>query len=362
MACLETLIQNYSEGLAKEDEKRLPFKQLELHADLDNPDGIPADADIQATMERLKMMKIKQIELCTKEMFLRRVLEARTLDEAIPSAQEVAQLDLSLGKEKSKLRAIKSSRAAAEKNLAEVARVIDSATASRNHVRSEAFQILQKAKAASRLQYVKGVLEASDGRSLDMLVRDVDNLDLMCCYHILDKLRSQKRELEKIANGQSARTDGLLRDVDVLDKDVRQLEAQQVSLQAKIAEKGKGDSAVATLQQRWAMMEKLEDIISALVGFRIINIRDSAITLGIKASVFAKRDNVSASTAEITHTLDVEFSTNELGDIVVAHMFLDPPDVFVSDLVKDLDLTMERGIQIVFSRFMRFYEATPSNE
>lgn len=361
MTNLETFIQNYSNSLANQDAKRLPFNQLELHTDSGSFDDVPADADIQATMERLKMMKIKQIELCTKEMFLRRVLKARTLDDAIPSAQEVAQLDLSLGKEKSKLRAIKASRATAEKSLADIARTIDSATASRERVRSEALQTLHKARAASRMQHVKYVLETGNDQDLDMLVRDVDGLDLMCCQLILRELRSQKGDLEKEASSQSTRSENLRREVNALGKDVEQMEAKRISLQEEIAEKGRNDSAMAEVRQRWTMMEKLEEVISALLGFRIIDIRDNAITLGINASVFAKKGDMSASTTEITHTLDVEFDTNELGDVVIAHMLLDPPDLLVSDLVRDLNLSMERGIQIVFSRFMRLYEASSTN-
>lgn len=354
MAALSELIATNEEALRAEDNKKLWFDDLGLEEESKIGD-IPIDFEIQATLEHLKRLKFQNIGLRTKELFLQRVLDSKSVEDTFPTPQDVAKLELSLGREKTKLRSIKAARAAAEKSLEDAASNIDRVAGERDMARAEIDRTISNIKATSRLEVVKTALESGHENALEKLVRDVDELDAACCQHVTHELRKQKRTIEKEARARSNRSETLRAEVEELEKEVSEMEHESTSLQAQISKGDKENKNAEELRREWTLQEELAELLSALVGIRIRDVRENGMTIDINSSVFAKPTSV-AKSPTATHTLDIEFGSNELGETVVAYIHLSPGDVHVSDIVEDMNLSLEKGVQKVFSRFMRLQE------
>lgn len=354
MAALDEVIATNEEALQAEDNKKLWFDDLGLDEKTKIGD-IPIDFEIQAALEHLKRLKFQNIGLRTKELFLQRVLDSKSVEDTFPTPQELAKLELALGKEKTKLRSIKAARAAAEKSLEDAASNIDRVAGERDMARAEIDRTISNVKAASRLEVVKTAVESGHESALEKLVRDVDELDSACCQHVTRELRKQKRTIEKEASVQSNRSEALRVEVEELEKEVSEMERESTSLQAQISKGDKENKNAEELRREWTLQEELAELLSALVGIRITDVRENGMTIEIHSSVCAKQPSTAKSSSP-THTLDIEFGLNELGDTIVAYMHLNPGDVNVSDIVEDMNLSLEKGVQKVFSRFMRLQE------
>lgn len=356
MATLTEIVAAREDALRTEDEKKLWSDDLHAHTQDGKTDDIPIDYEIQATLDHLKRLKFQNIGLRTKELFLQKVLDSTSVDNTFPTTQELAKLELSLGREKTKLRSIKAERADSEKRLEEAATNVSDAIAERDSARSEIETVIRNAKAASQLEDVKKALESGQDDALERLIGEIDQLDAACCEHIVTALRKQKEELEREANEQSRRSDNLREEVEALEAQVSHMERESEALQAQISKNDKQDEDSEKLRSEWKLQGELAELLSALVGVRIVSDRDNGMTVEINDSVFAMPLPGSTRQSQPTHTLDIEFGINSVGETIIAHMRLSPSDVDVTDIVEDMNLSLEKGMQKLFSRFMRLKE------
>lgn len=365
MAALQELMDENFQLLSKDDELEFGYKSMVLSSESEENgenSSIPMDMQIQAVQEQLAKVKHNERNLLTYELFLQRVLESKTLEDALPTSAELAQNDVLLAQEKVKLRAIKAARAEAEKDLAEAAKKLGESSSARNRVRSEFKDEVERAKAAVKVEVVKNVLKSGDKAEMEKLVANIDSYDANACELILRELAIQKSQCEKEAKEQANKTEEIELRAKTLEKEVSELEQSTKAMQATISENDKENSSHAAMRHECAMQEQLTEMLAALTGVRVSEVRSNGLTFMLNANVFTgKRESPPQSSH--THTLEVEFGSNEIGETVIAFMHLDPPDAEVSDIREELGMSLYTGVgkvcQRLRSRLCGFTERVP---
>lgn len=356
MAALAELISSHDEALQTEISKKLWLDQIPTSSEKDSPDEVRIDYEIQATLSQLKELKFQNIGLRTKELFLQRILEAKSVEDTFPSPQEAARLELRLGREKTKLRSIKAARAAAEKRLDEAVVDTGKVLAERDTARAEVEKTLADVKAQSRLDIVKAALSTGRVEDLEKVVNDVEQLDATCCECVAEELNRQTSELEEESARQAGRAQEIQARKESLEKEIAAMESRTEKLKAQISSKDEKDENAEKLRREWKVQEELGHLLSTLLGIRIASERDNGMTLEINDSVFAKPSRGVAMPRSATHKLDIEFNSNTMGETIVSHMHLTPADVDISDIDTDMNLSLQKAVQLLFSRLMGMKE------
>lgn len=350
MTTLQELIDAESSFLRTEEETDLddqstPDKEL----DSDNED-VPAALLIQAVMEQLAKVKDHERTLLTKQLFFERILSSDTVEDTIPSHSEFVKMDLLLGAEKKKLRSIKAARAQAEKDLASAASELDTATVQKEQARAELEDAVRSAKATANLELVKQTIAAGNESDFKNLISNIDTCDSEACSLILEELSLQRAQLEKEAMAADRDGTALKAEAGALEKEVSELKSSTKALQEKISGGDNEESGLAGLRHECAMQEQLGDMLHVLTGVRVSEVREHGMTFQLNARAFSLPQESPTPESLKTHTLEIEVCTNDVGETIVAFMHLDPPDVNVSDLREDLDMSLYDGVGKVCER------------
>lgn len=365
MTTLRELVDNNLNLLRKGDEVQFGFKALIHDHEGEENEGsqIPMDMEIQALLEQLTKVKHNERNLLTYELFLERVLTSSTTEEALPTPSELAQSEFLLREEKVKLRSIKGKRAKVQEELAKAAEKIDAFSSSRDRARTEFQCDLENADAAAKLEVVKNAIESGDMAEMEKLIANIDSYDAKACEMILREVALQHSQNEKEAKEESEKADALQGAAAKLEKDVSELERSTTELQATISQNDKENSTHAAMRHECAMQEQLTEMLAALSGVRVTEVRTNGMTFKLNANVFAGPRSSGDRSVE-THTLEIEFGSNEVGDTVIAFMHLEPGDVTVSDIREELGMSLYTGIGKVCERLRaglsRFTEVVPA--
>lgn len=317
-------------------------------------DTPPVDLEIQSSFDELRRLKFQFVELRTKEIFLKRILETKSLED-LPSSNEAGRAEVALAESKRELREIKASRRQAEERerdiLVEIGKAFRENKASYENVQKR----ISDVRAAVRSNDAEKVLSERDIDSIQSLLKHIDELDEHCCRDIVQVLQEEKRVIEREAKEKSTHVDSLRKKVRDMQNEVDSLEHETTKLKEEIAKNDNGDSGAATLRREYALLNEMDAVLAALGGVHVSEVRANGMSFEFNAALFMPF--VEGRNREIsTHLLDVEFAEEDIGNVRIANMAISPPDINVTDLCDDNISSLPMSIQIVGCRLAAYME------
>lgn len=316
----------------------------------DSKDLPPVDVQIAAAFQELRQLKAQHLEMRTRELFLNRILDAKSFDELAPM-EETGRLEVEVNHEKTTLRQIKKARSESEKSVANAAIKLEKNLHHSETEKKKVASLLQKAKYSIRSKSVDAILAERDINKIESLVPDIDELDTHCCDKIIQFLREEKNVLRKEAHNRSEDVDNMRVAVEQLQADVDKLELERNRLQNEISKNDQKDPNFSHLRHECMLQEQLESVMASLTGLRVAATHNDGISFEINASVLLP-DHETID-RDLTYELNVKFDEENLGITKIVALTLRPQDVQVTDICDEPDLTLPMAVQLVYMRLIK---------
>jgi chromosome segregation ATPase len=289
----------------------------------------PVSVQIAEVIEELQQLKFLFIEVATKEMFLKKLSDTRSLP-SLPM-QELVAAEMEAGQEKAELKKSKSARAEAMESLDSACRALSTSVQENMRCREEFGNAVGRGLAELRLQNVMRTLENRSIESLESLASEAGSLDAKSCEHILSQTCDELHEAKRDKAEFDAEMQDLRQRADALRNDQVKLESEVSDLNNLLEKTEKEDEEARQLRIESTRHRALYSALSSLTRTRISCMEEGRLCLEITISRAAGNLTTTIEKLDMIYVLDMALM-DQPGSFV-SSIILTPPDVDVSSLL-----------------------------
>ncbi|KAI0563859.1 hypothetical protein FGB62_33g1111 [Gracilaria domingensis] len=342
--------------LAAEFDQRPPFvPNYDNHIKLTALDEnrVPVDNQIQAALEDLRCLKHQLTALRSKQIFLRRLRDAQSLQD-LPSAQEAVTAEMRLQKKKSELRKQKAARAASEKRFENAVMQACLTAKSIQETDQLAQNHIRRLKSAS---YTEQLVEKMNRDEWDSVMRffddvaEVDKLEGSDCQQLSDMFTKERVKLEAEANRQNVEVTELQKRLNRVEQSTGECEKEIENVRHRFAKKERRDPKFANVLHEYELQKHLEQILPSITAVRVAAVQPDGILFDINASLIVPSDG-KLDRRQATHTLTYKRAGFDGSN--TEGLILSPPDVEIADLIDQPDSSLPIVIKEVCARLRNF--------
>ncbi|CAN8069439.1 unnamed protein product [Agarophyton chilense] len=352
-------VHAFLQQVSADFEKHPPYNPkyqevIEIHRLDEN--HLPVDNQIQTALEELRCLKYQLTALSGKEIFLRKLRDARSIED-LPSAQDAVAAEITIQKKKSALRKQKAARAAAETRFEKAIKDTCFVEKELQNARQLAQNHFKRIKSTNYTNRLAEKIREGDWesvvRSFDDIT-EVDKLEGSHCGELSAILTQERLKLETQANEGNTEVTDIQKRLHRVEQNIQMWTSDIQSVRRSLAEQERRDRNYGALLHEYELQNQFSQILPSITGVRITEARTNSISFEINGALFLPSD-AKVDRSQVTHTLVIKRAEREGR----AHMelSLSPADVEVSDLVDgQKNIMLSVVVKEVCARILKFLE------